>query len=230
MPTLIVPCPHCTQRAQLDSDQLPDQPAYFPCPHCKQKVVVDKRKLLQEQGAAAAAPAAAAAAPPTRTGSVPLPQSTPADRRFSRLPADARFPSGIIVGDDAATIELIRAKLAAVGSDVEPVDSVESARSIIMNESPDLCIFVGSGRMTPPHEPLAPLCELPESIRRRIYLALVADNVKTLDGTAAFMFQVNMVIGKQDLQHVEAALYSGVDYHRRLYRPYFKALDSRLAS
>jgi hypothetical protein len=225
MPTLIVPCPHCTQRAQLDSDLLPDRPAYFPCPHCKQKVVVDKRVLLAEQ-AAAATPATT---PVDQRGPVPLPQTTDTDRRISRLPADAQFPSGIIVGEDQAVMDQIRAKFASVGSDVEPVDSVNSARSIILNENPDLCIFVAAGQMTPPHEPMKPLCDLPETIRRRLYLALVADGLKTLDGTAAFMFQVNMVLGKQDLDHFEAALYSGIEYHRRLYRPYLQAVESKLA-
>jgi len=234
MASLIVPCPHCSQPSKLDSDRLPDSPAFYPCPHCKQKVVVDKRKLLQQQAEGAAATTAAAAtksatqsAPPADTIPAAMPLPLSADRRFGRLPVQARFPSGIIVGDDAATIEEIRVKLAAVGSEVETVDSADSARSLIINESPDLCIFVGAGEITPRHESMEPLTGLPPNIRRSIYLALVADNLKTLDGTLAFMFEVNMVLGKQDLGQFEAALYSGIDYHERLYRPYFKAVDRK---
>ena len=49
MTAIIVPCPHCSKSAQLESDSLPDKPAYFACPSCKQKVVVDKRKLLGQE-------------------------------------------------------------------------------------------------------------------------------------------------------------------------------------
>jgi len=248
MPALIVPCPHCKKPSRLESDSLPDQPAYYPCPHCKQKVVVDKRKLMAEQAeqaaqaapapsaASATPPAPAAPAAPAKTASneetntreaVELPSSSPSDRRFGRIPADSRFPSGIIVGDDPATIEEIRAKLATVGSELEVVESAEEARQLILNEGADLCIFASAGEVSAPHEPMMPLTGLPPSVRRGMYLALVADNLKTLDGTSAFMFQVNMVFGKQDMAQFETALYSGIDYHARLYRPYFQAVEKK---
>ena len=56
-----------------------------------------------------------------------------------------------------------------------------------------------------------------------------ADNLKTLDGMAAFMHQVNMVLNKADLPHLPAALFSGIEYHNRLYKPYFQAADSHSA-
>ncbi len=72
---------------------------------------------------------------------------------------------------------------------------------------------------------MAPLTGLAPSLRRSLYLVLVADNLQTLDGTAAFMYQVNMILGKDDLSQFGAALYNGADYHRRLYKPYFRASD-----
>jgi hypothetical protein len=225
MPALIVPCPHCSQPSKIDTDRLPDQPVSYACPHCKQKVNADKSKLLQQ--AAAATPSAEPPAPEEKTAAktIPLPPAILVDERFSQLPSDARFPSGIVVGDDASAVEDVRSKLAAVGCQLIAVESAEIARNMIVNNGCDLCIVVAGGQATSPYAPMAPLLGLPEAIRRQTYLVLVADNVKTLDGSAAFMFQVNAVLSRQDPGHLEAALHAGIAYHERLYRPYLQAVE-----
>jgi hypothetical protein len=160
---------------------------------------------------------------------VALPSSAPQDRRFTRLPRDASFPSGVIFGDDDAVIEEIRSKLAAMGSELERVESADVARQLIITEGTELCICVSSGEVKSPYKTIQPLIGLPPETRRQTYLALVADNVKTLDGTEAFVHQVNLVIGKPDVAHFEAALYSGIDYHHRLYRGYLQAIEQKNA-
>jgi len=239
MPALIVPCPHCSQPSKIDTDRLPDQPVSYACPHCKQKVNVDKRQLLQQVPAAtqpASQPAAQpqtqaatqpAAARETPVEAIPLPSTKLAEDRFNRLAADARFPSGIIVGDDADAVEEIRSNLATVGCQLTTVESAEIARYMMVNDGCDLCIVVASGQTASPHVLMAPLLGLPEDVRRQTYLVLVADNVKTLDGTAAFMYQVNAVLCRQDTEQIAAALHGGIDYHERLYRPYFHAVELR---
>ncbi len=219
MSTVIHPCPSCSKPAQLDLERLPDQPGAYPCPHCKQQVRVEKRLLAQ------ADQAAAGGAQPA-----PLPTGEAADRRFNARPVDARFPSGILVGDDEALMKQIQSRLASVGSQVGIVDSFESARATVIQEDPELCILVTSGDVNPPYEPMAPLTGLPPAVRRHTYLALIGDRFKTLDGTEAFAFQVNMVLGKQDLEHLEDALYSGIEYHRRLYRPFHQAVEAKNAA
>ena len=216
MTTLIVPCPHCSQASQLDSDRLPNQPAYFACPSCKQKVVVDKRQLLSRQ------PTQAAPAAPATVAS-----TAPADRRFPKLPADATFPSGIIVGEDDAVVGEVQQTLAALGSEIERVSSPDAARQMIINEQPALCIYVGGQIPAPPYAAMAPLTGLPPNFRRRLHLVLIADNLKTLDGNSAFLYQVNMILAKQDFPQLGAALYSGIDYHERLYKPYFLAAENK---
>lgn len=242
MTLLIVPCPHCNQPAKLDSTRLPDQSVAYPCPHCKQKVIADKRQLLEQQAAQAPQaapqpnapnapnpPASPAAQPPGAVEAVALPPSPQPDRRFSRLPDNAKFPSGVIFGDDETVIEEIRRKLAAMGSELEKVESADIARQMIITEGTELCICVGSGDLAPPYEPIQPLTGLAPDIRRLTYLALVADNVKTLDGNEAFVHQVNVVIGKPDVAQFEASLYSGIDYHNRLYRGFLHAIERKNA-
>ena len=230
MSAIVVPCPHCSKHARLDASKLPDHPVFFPCPHCKERVVVDKRQLVNpQQGVAAAAPP-----PPASENSaagdsaeITLPSVEPmmADSRFGKVPVDATCPSGMIVGEDEAAVEEIRQTLTALGSEVEHVRSADEARQTIITEQLDLCIFVAGEVEAAPHAPMRPLCGLQPSLRRRLYLMLVADNLKTFDGNAAFMHEVDMVLARQDLARLGAALWGGLEHHRRLYKTYFAACD-----
>ena len=252
MTLTVVSCPHCSHGVRLDTDRLPDQPARFACPSCKKKVAVDKRKLLAQQPTqevpaaaprqpAAAAPQAdatppqpAAPAPPAAeadppdlpAGPVIVASSAPADRRFPKLPDEATFPSGIILGEDDDAIGEVQQTLAALGSEIERVSSADAARQMIINEQPDLCIYVGGQVLDPPYAAMEPLAGLPSSLRRKLYLILIADNLKTLDGNSAFLYEVNMVLTKQDFPQLGAAIYSGIDYHERLYRSYLQAVEN----
>jgi hypothetical protein len=233
MTAIIVTCPHCSKAARLDSERLPDQPAYFTGPSCKQKVPVDKRELLSRQStqaAPASAPAPAAAppqpeAPPAAPATVA--STAPTDRRFPKLPTDAAFPAGIILGEDDAVVGEVQQALAALGSEIERVSSPDAARQMIINEQPSLCIYVGSQIPAPPYTAMAPLTGLPPNFRRRLFLVLISDNLKTLDGNSAFLYQVNMILAKEDFPQLGAALHSGIDYHERLYKPYFRAAESK---
>jgi len=226
MASIIHPCPHCTQPAKLETDQLPDQPVAYPCPHCKESVTVEKRLLLA-QAEAPAQKQQPAATQEASSNSVTLAPTPQAERRFSQLSDDTQLPSGIIVGDDSETVQKIQSRLAAAGSSLEILESMEAARQAILNEDPELCVFVVSGDITPESDLLAAVKDLPPVARRHSYFALVGDNLETMDGTQAFLFQVNMVLGKKDLEHCEAALHSGLEYHRRLYRPYQQAVKRK---
>jgi hypothetical protein len=253
MPVLLVPCPHCAKPSRIDSAKLPDQPAFFPCPHCNGRVVVDKRQLVKPPQTPAAAPVAnrtAEAGAPTATAPPPAaapPQTaahppaaspraaiapptvepTVPDRRFAKVPADAVFPSGIVVGEDDSVIGEIREALAALGSEIEHVSSPDAARQVIMNEQPDLCIYVAGNIDAAPHAAMAPLTGLHPSFRRRLYIMLLAENLNTFDGNAAFIHEVNMVLGKRDLPQIGAALYRGLEYHDRLYRAHLAASEKK---
>jgi hypothetical protein len=249
MTAIIVPCPHCSKSAQLESDSMPDKPAYFACPSCKQKVVVDKRKLLgqelQQPSAPTPAPqppmpsaappqppmpdpvtSAAAAAPPPASMAT-FASTAPTGRRFPKLPDDACFPSGIILGENDTLVAEVQRSLAALNCDTELAGSTDIARQMIINEQPELCVYVGGQIPAPPYSEMAALTGLPPNFRRRLFVVLIADNLKTLDGNSAFLYQVNLIVAKQDFPHLGPALHSGLDYHERLYKSYFQAQENK---
>ena len=233
------PCPRCKQKVTADKRQLLEQQAAQQVQASAQRIesAVSGGRMTAQQAEQQAAPqpsapnppASPAAPPPEALEAVALPPSLQPDRRFIHLPDNAKFPSGVIFGDDETAIEEIQRKLAAMGSELEKVESADIARQMIITEGTELCICVGSGNVEPPYEPIQPLTGLAPDIRRLTYLALVADNVKTLDGNEAFVHQVNVVIGKPDVAQFEASLYSGIDYHNRLYRGFLQAIERKNA-
>ncbi len=56
----------------------------------------------------------------------------------------------------------------------------------------------------PPFEALRPIYRLPAEIRRRVFVALLADNVRSLDGQAAFYLQLNCVLSSQEMEKFPA--------------------------
>ena len=53
--------------------------------------------------------------------------------------------------------------------------------------------------------------------RRRGFYVLVADNMKTGDGNAAFLYGVNLVIATKDVTSFKRIYREAHDYHDKLY-------------
>lgn len=214
---LKVPCPHCNKVTAIEDTKLPDKPVTFACPHCKGKVTADKSKLLAALGAEAASAASAAAAP------APAAETGSAD-----LPPGASIPPGIVLAEDPAALEEVRGSLSPYGCTLEAMATAEEARGVILMDPPPLVIYIAGTVGSPPYEPLQPITSIPPNERRRIFLALIGEGLRTLDGNAAFMYQVNLCVNRRELGALASTLYSAIDYHHRLYRPYFSVIEAAL--
>src|ERR1041385_3433519 len=53
--------------------------------------------------------------------------------------------------------------------------------------------------------------------RRKAFFILFADNLRTLDGNAAFLYGVNLVIAPKDLGAFQQIYKEAFGYHERLY-------------
>jgi hypothetical protein len=78
----------------------------------------------------------------------------------------------------------------------------------------------------PPCKPLEPLHKLPMDVRRRTFIVLMADNVRSLDGQVAFYLQVNCLVNSQEIPRLPSLLRRALLHHLRLYR----AWDEEIAS
>ena len=186
-----ITCTNCQKPLSFDETKLPPREVSFPCPACKAKIAVDGRTY-------------APAAPPAPA--VPADDDDQHENEFGE--------KAIIAGaDDAA----LRQAAKLVG--FLPVFFAEpgKAREFYMQEFPQM-VFIHPAQMTPPPlDAMAPIISLLPVDRRRSFFVLVADNLRTLDGNAAFLYGVNLVVSRKDLPQFPDIYREAHAAHERLY-------------
>jgi hypothetical protein len=71
----------------------------------------------------------------------------------------------------------------------------------------------------PPLADFAPIIALTPADRRKAFFILFSDNLRTLDGNAAFLYGVNLVVTPKDLGAFQQIYRDAFAYHERLYAP-----------
>jgi uncharacterized protein YbaR (Trm112 family) len=206
-----ITCSSCQKPLSLDETKLPMREVGFPCPVCKAKLTVDRSKL---EAAGDAAPAQApAAAPP------PQPQPQPQQQQSAPPPveddhADEFGAKALIAGNDSA---VLRQAAKLIGFlPVHHADPLK-ARDFFNQELPQV-VFLNPVQMTqPPLESLGPLLSVMPSERRKTFFVLFADNLRTLDGNAAFLYGVNLVVATKDIPQFPQIYREAHAAHERLY-------------
>lgn len=210
-----VSCPHCQRVTNVDTDKLPDRPVSFQCPGCKGKVPVDPAALLSgEQPAAAEAEKA------------PVPSSGRLDE-LGEVPPGTTFPNAMVHGEDEATIARLGEVLEPHECGLTPLESVLDLLSMTDEEIPTLLFLVTGPVGKPPYRRLQPLVSLSPLKRRRAFVVLVAPDVRTMDGGAAFFYNVNLLLNTADVDRAPAVLFDALDHHRRLYQMLLRSLEAR---
>src|SRR2546427_142553 len=63
-----------------------------------------------------------------------------------------------------------------------------------------------------------PACKAKLSVdRRKSFFILVSENLRTLDGNAAFLYGVNLIVAQKDLGAFQQIYRDALGYHERLY-------------
>jgi hypothetical protein len=189
-------CTSCQKPLSLDETKLPMKEVTFPCPVCKTKLTVDRRNL---PGADAAPPAEAAMAEMPDT-------NHPDDDGFGAKAA--------IVGADSAAL---RQALKLIGFMPLYFGTAQAARDFFNQEAPQVIIIHPAQMTPPPLQDFAPIISLLPADRRKTFMVLVADSLRTLDGNAAFLYGVNLVVATKDLPQFSQIYRDAHGYHERLY-------------
>ncbi|MEA2338629.1 MAG: hypothetical protein QOE82_2636 [Thermoanaerobaculia bacterium] len=197
-----ITCTSCQKVLSLDETKLPMKPVLIPCPVCETKLPVDRRNL--EMAAAASAPA-------------------PAPHAEMHEDDDSFGAKALIVGNDSPALRQA-AKL--IGFMPAVIAAPAQARDYFMQEYPPV-VMLNPAQMTPP--PLAdfaPIISLTPTDRRKSFFILFSDNLRTLDGNAAFLYGVNLVVAPKDLGAFQQIYREAYGYHERLYAPLNAALKA----
>src|SRR5207253_662039 len=184
-------CTSCQKPLSLDETKLPMKEVTFPCPACKTKLSVDRRKLE-----------APAAAP---TGSEEAAASED-DEGFGA--------KALIVGNDSPPLRQA-AKL--VGFIPTHIATAQQARDYYLQEFPPVVLLNPAQITAPPLESMQPIISLTPNDRRKSFFILVSENLRTLDGNAAFLYGVNLIVAQKDLASFQQIYRDASAYHDRLY-------------
>jgi hypothetical protein len=95
--------------------------------------------------------------------------------------------------------------------------TAKEARDFFMQEYPQVVMLHPEQMTPPPLESMAPIVSLAPADRRRSFFILFADNLRTLDGNAAFLYGVNLVVATKDLPAFSQIYRDAHTYHERLY-------------
>lgn len=191
-----ITCTNCQKPLSLDETKLPaDKEVSFPCPVCKAKLTVDRRTL--------GAPAPAPDAPPAQS------HAHDEDDHANDFGAKA-----LIVGTDHPAL-----RQAAKLIGFLPVHHPDPARAReFFNQETPQVVFLNPQQLTaPPLESMGPMLSVVPSERRKTFFVLVADNLRTLDGNAAFLYGVNLVVATKDLGQFPQIYREAYAAHERLY-------------
>jgi hypothetical protein len=203
-------CTSCQKPLSLDETKLPMKEVAFPCPVCKTRLTVDRRTLGSD--AAPAAPAAAVAPAPARSEAAEIDDND-----------DGFGSKSLIVGADHPSLRQA-AKL--TGFMPIHIATPEQAREYYMQEYPQV-VMINPPQMTPPPlEAFQPIISLTTADRRKSFFILFSDNLRTLDGNAAFLYGVNLVVAMKDVGSFPQIYKETHLYHERMYSALNAALKS----
>lgn len=121
----------------------------------------------------------------------------------------------IIVGVDSPAV---RQAAKAIGFTPQFFGTPEAGRDFYLQEYPPV-VFLCPKQMTqPPIQEMGPLTAVTPADRRRGFYILVADNLRTGDGNAAFLYNVNLVVASKDLGSLPQVYRDARAFHDRLYQ------------
>ena len=191
-----ITCTSCQKPLSLDETKLPMKEVSFPCPVCKTKLTVDRRNLEMANAAA----------------SVPATEARPPEAAVED--EESFGAKALIVGNDHPAL-----RQAAKLTGFVPTHFAEAkqAREYFMQEFPPI-VFLHPAQVTaPPLEAMGPIVSLTPVDRRKAFFILVAESLRTLDGNAAFLYGVNLVVATKDLGAFQQIYREAFGYHERLY-------------
>ncbi len=189
-------CTSCQKPLSLDETKLPMKEVSFPCPACKTRLAVDRRNL--EGGATKA----------------DVPAVVPEPHGHHDEEPDGFGARALLVGTDHPGIRQA-AKL--IGYVPVHMATAAEAREYFSQEFPPVVMLNPAQITPPPLEAMGPIISVTPQDRRKAFYVLFSDNLRTLDGNAAFLYCVNLVVAHKDLGAFQAIFREAWSYHERLY-------------
>jgi len=225
-------CPSCSNKIVIDDARVPDRAFSVKCPKCQNTVKFPGKG----QGAAAVA------APPPPSPPPPAPAEEPpgggfnAEEMRSQMMAQLRREMSMGGGEAAhsgerALVALpdrglagnIALMLTRLGYGVDTLDDIEEGARLLEQGVFQVVVTAPVAGTSGKESLYQKALRINPEARRRIFMILVADNLKTSDGTQAWVLQGDLVVSSRDAATSDATFRNTLSERNRMYAVYFEA-------
>jgi hypothetical protein len=222
-------CPQCSQKIVVEDARAPDRPFAVKCPKCQATVRFPGRAPAAGAAPAPGAPAAAPGVPAGAGPSEEIQAATVAQLRRQMARGDgAQGRRALVALPDRNLASALTQPLVGLGYAIEILDTPDEGGRMLEDGMFDVVITTRAAPVPGRPETLHQrLMRLSPAQRRRIFVVLVGDDLKTGDGLQAFAAQADLVVNPRDGGAVEAPLLGAMNERNRLYQP---LLDARRAA
>jgi predicted Zn finger-like uncharacterized protein len=224
-----VTCEQCKSRFNIPDDKVPkDKVLKLNCPKCRGKITLGSEVPEQPPKGEA-------------TIEVPLTMMNPAAGRkppeesygyedFTSDQALDFFEEGIklalIMPNAPINEDRLRAGIEIIGYKCIFTPNTRDAIGKLRFHHFDLIILADGFDSQPlDHSVIVNyLNRLPMSVRRKVFVALISDNFKTMDNMMAFAMSANVVINSKDIEKLHLILKKAVSENERFYKVFFDTM------
>jgi predicted Zn finger-like uncharacterized protein len=202
-------CPHCSTRIQIEDAKVPDRPFKVRCPKCQNVMTLPGGSPV---------PAAAEPAPPPPAPEVPEPILSQAALERAERAAAGERDAIIALGGPAA--EALQTALEHLGFHVDLVEDIEEGARLLEQGVYEVAVTSRSAAEPGRPETLAQrMLRMPLDTRRRVFVVLVGEELRSGDGTQAWAAQADLVLHPSDIARAEHLVRATMTEKKRLYQP-----------
>ncbi|MGE0453354.1 MAG: zinc-ribbon domain-containing protein [Vicinamibacteria bacterium] len=217
-------CPHCTYKIVIDDARVPERAFSVKCPKCQNAVKFPGK----------AAGSAAAAEPPEPASAGPV-LGFDSDAMKAQMMAQLRREMGggagevahagerALVGLPGGQAGNAALMLTRLGYAVDTVDDSEDAIRLLEQSSHVVVLTAPVAGAQGKESLYQRACRLGAEARRRIFLVVAADNVKSGDGSQAFVLQADLVLTSKDVAGADVVFRNTLAEKRRVYQVFLEA-------
>ena len=207
-----ITCDNCSKELELPDEKVPDRAFSVACPSCSHRIVVDPDAGPEGATEEAVSEGIEEAQIPVRGRLTPL-------RSTDVALLENQPPIAFVAHQDVEPSPRVTRELQRIGmQEVRDFGDLQEACDFLLESEAAVLLVRMAKASAPPCEPLTPIYRLPLDVRRQVLVALMADNVKSLDGQVAFYLQVNCLLSAREMDTMAADLRRALIYHLRLYR------------
>lgn len=217
-----ITCEKCNARLNIPDDKIPQgQPASVSCPKCKNRLSLNTRSPRQNDLA-------------SRVKEKKGPQVSETDSDFGYEDNDSSldfFEEGVkltlVMGTDAPQVEKLGRIVEELGYRYVSAKNTRDAISKMRLHHFDVLLLSNRfDEIELAHSPiLQHINTLSMSVRRQIFLALIADEFKTMDPMMAFAMSANLVVNSNDLDRLTAILKHSILDNEKFYKVFMETMS-----